>query len=168
VLVEKLLPTPFSQTSVFWNVDGVPVSAVETPDGGLRLGAFDTPAGRPISLALVLKDGVQITEAEFERLKPTPAMSAPLEPKKASQPRPNVDPMQESLRAATQKRWAAAMAFRIQPSTVKPAAPAPEKSSGSSPSVAEIAAAIAKVRSDEVKDAKKPRDQEPDAKPKRK
>jgi hypothetical protein len=168
VLVERLLPTPFTQTSVFWNVDGVPVSAVETPDGGLRLGAFDMPAGRPISLALVLKDGVQIKEAEFERLKPTPARSASLEPKKVSPSRPSVDPMQESLRAATQKRWAAAMAFRIQPSTAKPAPPAPEKSSGSSPSVAEIAAAIAKVRSDEAKDARKLRDPEPDAKPERK
>jgi hypothetical protein len=165
--VEKHLPTSSSQTSVFWNVDGVPVSAVETPDGGLRLGAFDVTAGRPISLALVLKDGVQITEAEFERLK-RPAMSAPLEPRKVGRSLPNVDQTHESLRAATQKRWAAAMAFRIQPSAVESASAAREKASPRTPSVAEIAAAIAKVRTDELKDAKKSRDQKADEKPERK
>ena len=54
---------------VFFNVDGVPVSAVPTNGGGTSVRAFDDPAGRPARLSWAMDEGAVISAEEFKRLK---------------------------------------------------------------------------------------------------
>ena len=55
---------------VFWNVGGVPVAALPTPDGGLTVRAFDVPSpeGRRVSLNWAYDEGFEVDEADFKRL----------------------------------------------------------------------------------------------------
>ncbi len=54
---------------VFWEVDGIPVAALPTPEGGVSVRAFDVPEGRPFKPSLAYADGTPISAEAFERLK---------------------------------------------------------------------------------------------------
>lgn len=56
---------------IYWNVAGLPVSALPSADGGLSVQAWDAPEGRPFSLKKATSMGIVISEAEFVELKKT-------------------------------------------------------------------------------------------------
>lgn len=56
---------------IFWNVGGVPVAALPTPEGGVSIRAFDVPSpdGRRVSLNWAHDEGYECSLEEFEQLK---------------------------------------------------------------------------------------------------
>lgn len=60
----------FGKDPIYWDLDGVPVACLPTPEGGCITRAFDVPEpGRPVTLSLALSEGVEVDQDRFEELK---------------------------------------------------------------------------------------------------
>jgi hypothetical protein len=77
----------FGKDPIFWDVGGIPVAALPSPDGSVSIRAFDVPVGgsvlafdvpggRPFSLNVARDEGCEISEADFLALKATAAARA--------------------------------------------------------------------------------------------
>jgi hypothetical protein len=53
----------------YWNVGGLPVSALPQPQGEMSVRAWDVPEGREFSLKKATALGIEISEADFVLLK---------------------------------------------------------------------------------------------------
>ena len=77
----------FGKDPIFWDVGGIPVAALPSPDGSVSIRsfdvpvggsvlAFDEPGGRPFSLNVARDEGCEISEADFLALKAKTAARA--------------------------------------------------------------------------------------------
>ena len=53
----------------FFDVEGVPAAMIPLPDGGMRVSAFDEAEPRWFSMSSLMRNGGEVTEADFDRLR---------------------------------------------------------------------------------------------------